>query len=91
MSNGNGKWKLWPEGEPFSHRFTATLSDDGNTITGHWEIAEGGTNYTTDFDLIYRGVDWRLTTLGGAGAVNATTATSCPWSVTSRRSTQRPR
>ena len=38
-------------------RFTATLSDDGNTMTGRWEIAEDGTNYTTDFDLIYRKVD----------------------------------
>jgi hypothetical protein len=47
MSIGNGEWKLWREGEPFSQRFTATLSDDGNTITGRWEIAEDGTNYTT--------------------------------------------
>jgi hypothetical protein len=57
MSIGNGEWKLWREGEPFSQRFTATLSDDRNTITGRWEIAEDGTNDTTDFDLIYRRVD----------------------------------
>jgi hypothetical protein len=49
MSIGNGEWKLWREGEPFSQRFTATFSDDGNTITGRWEIAEDGANYTTDF------------------------------------------
>jgi hypothetical protein len=30
-----------------SQRLTATFSDDGNTITGRWEIAEDGTNYTT--------------------------------------------
>ena len=54
MSIGNGEWKLWREGEPFSQRFTGTFSDDGNTITGRWEIAEDGTNYATDFDLIYR-------------------------------------
>ena len=29
----------------------------GATITGRWEIAEDGTNYTTDFDLICRRVD----------------------------------
>jgi hypothetical protein len=57
MSIGHGEWKLWREGEPFSQRFTATFSDDGNTITGRWEIAEDGTNYRTDFDLIYRRVD----------------------------------
>jgi hypothetical protein len=57
MTIGNGEWKLWREGEPFSQRFTATFGDDGNTITGRWEIAEDGINYATDFDLIYRRVD----------------------------------
>jgi hypothetical protein len=57
MSIGNGEWKLWREGEPFSQRFTATFSDDGSTITGRWEIAEDGTTFTTDFDLVYRRVD----------------------------------
>jgi hypothetical protein len=56
MSIGDGEWSLWREGEPFSQRFTATISDDGNTITGRWEIAEDFTNYTTDFDLVYRRV-----------------------------------
>ena len=57
MSIGNGEWKLWREGEPFSQRFTGTFSDDENTITGRWEIAEDGATYKTDFDLIYRRVD----------------------------------
>ena len=61
MSIGNGEWKLWRDGEPFSQRFTATLSDDGNTITGRWEIAEDGANYTTDFNLVYRRVDTQRT------------------------------
>ncbi len=42
------------EGEPFSQRFAARISDDGNTITGRWEIAEDFTHYRTDFDLTYR-------------------------------------
>jgi hypothetical protein len=54
MSIGHGEWKLWREGEPFSQRFTATFSDDGNMITGRWEVAEDGTSCTTDFDLTYR-------------------------------------
>jgi len=57
MSIGNGEWKLWREGEPFSQRFTGTFSEDRNTITGRWEIAEGGADYTTDFDLTYHRVD----------------------------------
>ena len=56
MSIGNGEWKLWREGAPFSQRFSATFSDDGNTITGRWEIAEDGADYATDFDLVYRRV-----------------------------------
>lgn len=57
MSIGNGEWNLWRNGEPFSQRFTGTFSDDGNVINGRWEKAEEGTNYTTDFDLIYSRVD----------------------------------
>jgi hypothetical protein len=57
MNIGNGEWKLLREGAPFSQRFTATFSDDRNTITGRWEIAEDGTDHTTDFDLIYHRVD----------------------------------
>ena len=54
MAIGNGEWKLWREGAPFSQRFTATFSDDGNTITGRWEMAQDGKNYSTDFDLVMR-------------------------------------
>jgi hypothetical protein len=57
MSIGEGEWKLWREGEPFSQRFTGTFSEDGNIITGRWEIAENGADFTTDFDLTYRRVD----------------------------------
>jgi hypothetical protein len=57
MTIGNGEWRLWREGEPFSQRFAATFSDDGNTIAGRWEIAEDGASYTPDFDLILRRVD----------------------------------
>jgi hypothetical protein len=54
MTIGNGEWKLWREGEPFSQRFTASFGDDGNTITGRWELAGDDAMYTTDFELIYR-------------------------------------
>ena len=38
MSIGNGEWKLWREGEPFTQRFSATISDDGTRIAaaGSW-------------------------------------------------------
>jgi hypothetical protein len=56
MSIGNGEWKLWRGGEPFSQRFTATISADGNTIEGRWEAAKDGENWETDFDLVFRRV-----------------------------------
>jgi hypothetical protein len=52
MSIGEGEWKLWRDGEPFSQRFTGRFSDDGRTIVGRWETADG-INYATDFDLTY--------------------------------------
>ena len=56
MTMSADEWTLWREGEPFSQRFTATISADGNTIDGRWEIAEDFTTYTTDFELVYRRV-----------------------------------
>ena len=53
MSLGDGVWKLWRDGEPFSQRFTGSFSEDGNTIAGRWEIAEDGKTWRTDFDLTY--------------------------------------
>jgi hypothetical protein len=57
MSIGDGEWQLWREGEPFPQRFTARFADDGRAITGRWEKAEDGINYTTDFDLTYTRID----------------------------------
>jgi hypothetical protein len=49
-----GEWKLWRDGEPFAQRFSATISDEGNTIAGRWEKAPDGGTWETDFDLTYR-------------------------------------
>jgi hypothetical protein len=54
MSIGDGEWRLWRDGVPFSQRFSAGFEDDGNTIRGRWERAEDGANYVTDFELTYR-------------------------------------
>jgi hypothetical protein len=54
MSISDGEWKLWRAGEPFAQRFTATLGDDGDTMVGRWERSDDGSNYVTDFNLVYR-------------------------------------
>ena len=57
MTLGEGVWKLWRDApDPFPQRFTATFHNDGKTISGRWEKAEHGSEWETDFDLIYRKV-----------------------------------
>jgi hypothetical protein len=53
MSIGDGEWKLWREGDPFPQRFTGTISEDGEKISGRWDKAADGVTYTTDFYLTY--------------------------------------
>ena len=58
MSFGDGVWKLERE-EPdfspldFAQRFTGTVSDDGTTIAGAWEIRHGDQTWERDFALTY--------------------------------------
>lgn len=58
MSFGHRVWKLWRDEADFSpldfsQRFTGTMSDDGLTIAGAWEICHDGTTWEHDFDLTY--------------------------------------
>jgi hypothetical protein len=53
MSLRDGVWKLWREGKPVSQRFEGRFSEDGNTITGRFEIAEDGQTWKADFDVTY--------------------------------------
>ncbi|MGH2985038.1 MAG: hypothetical protein ACRDK5_12445 [Solirubrobacterales bacterium] len=58
MSLEGGTWKLWRD-EPdfFPQRFTGTISEEGKTIAGRWEIAEDRENFETDFDLTYTRIE----------------------------------
>jgi hypothetical protein len=58
MTLTDGVWCLAreaPDFSPldFSQRFTGTISDDGRTISGHWEISTDGTEWDHDFALTY--------------------------------------
>jgi hypothetical protein len=53
MSFADGVWRLWRDGEDFSQRFTGTLSADGQTIAGAWEIAHDGSTWEHDFDITF--------------------------------------
>ena len=75
MSIGKGEWKLWREGEPFNQRFTATISEDVNSIEGRWEYDEGN-GWQTDFDLVYTSALGSLDHVAGAGFQVAAGATA---------------
>jgi hypothetical protein len=56
MTLADGVWRQWREAPGFHQRFTGTISEDGNTITGYWEGSPDGSTWTKDFDLAYRRV-----------------------------------
>jgi hypothetical protein len=50
---GGGEMRIWRDGAPFSQRFKGQISEDGNRIDARWEAAKDGTNWETDFDLVF--------------------------------------
>jgi hypothetical protein len=58
MTFENRVWKLWrdePDFSPldFAQRYAGTLSGDGKTIAGAWEICNDGKNWEHDFEITY--------------------------------------
>ena len=58
MSFEDGVWKLERNSADFSpldfsQRFVGTFSDDGNAVSGRWEICHDGSTWERDFDLTY--------------------------------------
>jgi hypothetical protein len=47
-------WRIWRDASGFSQRFTGTLSDDGATIDGRWELSEDDVNWRDDLRITYR-------------------------------------
>lgn len=52
----DGVWTLERMAPGFCQRFCGEVSDDGDTITGAWEMSEDGILWRHDFDLTYRRV-----------------------------------
>lgn len=49
-----GAWKIWRDHPGFSQRFTGNFDDDGNTIDGLWQLAEGDHAYADDLKITFR-------------------------------------
>jgi hypothetical protein len=54
MSLEAGVWKMWRDAPSFSQRMTGRLSEDGNTISVHGELARDGANWEQDLDVTYK-------------------------------------
>jgi hypothetical protein len=58
MSFNDGLWRLSRTAADFSpldfaQRYTGTISEDGSTIRGRWEISTDGLQWEHDFELNY--------------------------------------
>jgi len=53
MNFSESVWKMWRESPGFWQRYEGTLSNDGTTITAHWEKSSDGTKWEHDFDVTY--------------------------------------
>jgi hypothetical protein len=53
MSFSERVWKMWREAPGFWQRYEGTLSQDGKTITAHWDKSRDGTAWEHDFDITY--------------------------------------
>jgi hypothetical protein len=53
MSFSERVWKMWRESPGFWQRYEGTVSNDGKTITAHWEKSSDGTRWEHDFGVMY--------------------------------------
>lgn len=52
----DGVWRQWRAAPGFHQRFTGTLEEAGDTITGGWEWSSDGSEWQSDFDMTYKRV-----------------------------------
>ncbi len=53
LSLDGAVWKMWRNAPGFYQRFTATLSEDGNTMAAFWERSTDGKKWESDLELTY--------------------------------------
>jgi hypothetical protein len=53
MSLNKSIWKIWRNSPGFSQRFEGKFSEDGKTITAHWENSSDSSTWEHDFNLTY--------------------------------------
>jgi hypothetical protein len=56
MSLSEDVWKISRDAPGFSQRLTATFSDDGNTISGTWQLSRDDSTWDDDLQITFRRV-----------------------------------
>jgi hypothetical protein len=54
MTIDNTTWAFSNDAPGFSQRFRGTISDDGATIEGTWELCKDGVHWNKDVEITYR-------------------------------------
>lgn len=54
MSLSERVWRIWRDAPGFSQRFTGTVGDHGDTISGLWELSRDGSTWDDDLEIAFR-------------------------------------
>jgi len=47
-------WRIWRNAPGFSQRYTATVTDGGDTIAGRWQLSRDDLHWDDDLEITYR-------------------------------------
>ena len=47
-------WRIWRDAPGFSQRFTGTITDNGDTIAGTWQLNRDDVTWADDLAITYR-------------------------------------
>jgi hypothetical protein len=53
-SLSEGVLRMWRDAPGFSQRFSGPLGDDGNTISGLWQLSRDGSTWDDDLEITFR-------------------------------------
>lgn len=56
LSLSGDTWRMWRHSPGFSQTFTGTLSADGDTIDGRWQVSRDDATWVDDLAVTYRRV-----------------------------------
>ena len=49
-----GVWRMWRDVRGFSQRFEGSFSDDGDTLSGGWDLSTDDETWKGDLTIVYR-------------------------------------